>query len=41
MKDGHLMRFGSQSHVATLFEFVADALRQEMGMTFTGARLQY
>ena len=33
MKDGHLMRFGSQSHVATLFEFVADALRQEMGMT--------
>lgn len=33
MKDGHLMRFGSQSHVATLFEFIADALRQEMGMT--------
>jgi len=33
MKDGHLMRFGSQSHVATLFEFVADALHQEMGMT--------
>jgi len=33
MKDGRLMRFGSQAHVATLFEFVADALRQEMGMT--------
>ena len=33
MKDEHLMRFGSQSHVATLFEFVADALHQEMGMT--------
>lgn len=33
MKDGRLMRFGSQSHMATLFEFVADALRQEMGMT--------
>lgn len=33
MKDGRLLRFGSQSHMATLFEFVADALRQEMGMT--------
>ena len=33
LKDGHVMRFGSQSHVATLFDFVADALRQEMGMT--------
>jgi hypothetical protein len=27
----HLMRFGSQSHVTTLFECVADVLRQEMG----------
>jgi len=33
MRDGHLMRFGSQAHVASLFEFVADALRQEMGLT--------
>ena len=33
MQDGHLMRFGSQAQVASLFEFVADALRQEMGMT--------
>jgi hypothetical protein len=33
IKDGHVMRFGSQSHVATLFDFVTDALRQEMGMT--------
>lgn len=33
MKDGRLLRFGSQAHVASLFEFVADALRQEMGMT--------
>ncbi len=33
MKDGHVMRFGSQAHVTSLFDFVADALRQEMGMT--------
>ncbi len=32
-KDGHLMRFGSQAHVGSLVEFVADALRQEMGLT--------
>jgi CxxC motif-containing protein (DUF1111 family) len=32
-RDGHLMRFGSQAHVGSLFEFVADALRQEMGLT--------
>jgi len=33
MTNGRLMRFGSQAHAATLFEFVADALREEMGMT--------
>lgn len=33
MQEGRLMRFGSQAHVGTLFEFVADALRQEMGLT--------
>jgi len=33
MLDGHLLRFGSQSHVGSLVEFVADALRQEMGLT--------
>ncbi|MGH7164433.1 MAG: di-heme oxidoredictase family protein [Nitrospiraceae bacterium] len=33
LRDGHLLRFGSQSHVGSLFEFVADALRQEMGLT--------
>ncbi len=35
MRDGHLLRFGSQAHVGSLFEFVADALRQEMGLTST------
>ena len=33
LQGGRLMRFGSQAHVGTLFEFVADALRQEMGLT--------
>src|SRR5581483_11594971 len=33
MKDGRLLRFGSQAHVGSVFEFVADALRQEMGLT--------
>jgi CxxC motif-containing protein (DUF1111 family) len=32
-KDGHVLRFGSQAQVGSLFEFVADALRQEMGLT--------
>jgi CxxC motif-containing protein (DUF1111 family) len=32
-KDGRLMRFGSQAHVGSLVEFVADALRQELGLT--------
>ncbi len=32
-KGGHLMRFGSQAHVGSLVEFVADALRQELGLT--------
>lgn len=31
-RDG-LGRFGSQAHVGSLFEFVADALRQEIGLT--------
>ena len=33
IQDGRLMRFGSQAHVGTLFEFVADARRQEIGLT--------
>ena len=33
MRDGHLLRFGSQAHVRSLLEFVADALKQEMGLT--------
>jgi CxxC motif-containing protein (DUF1111 family) len=33
MRDGHVLRFGSQAHVGSLIEFVADALRQEMGLT--------
>ena len=33
IKDGRMMRFGSQAHVGSLFEFVADALRQEIGLT--------
>ncbi len=32
-RDGHLMRFGSQAHIGSLVEFVADALRQELGLT--------
>lgn len=33
MRDGHVLRFGSQAHVGSLVEFVSDALRQEMGLT--------
>ncbi|MEO8325877.1 MAG: di-heme oxidoredictase family protein [Nitrospirota bacterium] len=33
VQGGRLMRFGSQAHVGSLFEFVADALRQELGLT--------
>jgi CxxC motif-containing protein (DUF1111 family) len=33
MKDGRLLRFGSQAHIGSVMEFVADALRQEMGLT--------
>ena len=33
VRDGHVLRFGSQAHVGSLVEFVSDALRQEMGLT--------
>lgn len=32
-KDGQLLRFGSQAHQGSLFEFVADALLNELGLT--------
>lgn len=32
-KDGHVMRFGSQAHQGSIFEFVADALLNELGLT--------
>lgn len=33
MRDGQVLRFGSQTHVGSLVEFVSDALRREMGLT--------
>lgn len=33
MKDGQVMRFGSQAHQGSIFMFVADALLQEIGLT--------
>ncbi len=33
IKDGRMMRFGSQAHQPSLFMFVADALLQEIGLT--------
>lgn len=32
-KDGRVMRFGSQSHQGSIFEFVANALLNELGLT--------
>ena len=33
IQNGQILRFGSQAHVGGLFDFVAEALREELGLT--------